>query len=196
MGKVAKTRQLLMQIGVFITLIVGGYRLVVVITGLVTCALILSSPNFARLFFTMAQSIPYQKLRTRLQDIQESWIVMYSYVWNEKLLLIKITSLSILIWLLHLIQIWFFIIALRPWVPLLTNLALAPLAILAGILPMTFAGIGTRDVALIELYHPFFSKPTAIALGILCTARYLLPAIAGLPFLSNYLSLIKVIKND
>ena len=54
---------------------------------------------------------------------------------------------------------------------------------LAGLLPLTFAGVGTRDAALVLLYQPYFSTPTAVALGILCTLRYLLPAVAGLPFI-------------
>jgi len=56
---------------------------------------------------------------------------------------------------------WFFILSLKAWTPFLANLALAPLAILAGLLPLTLAGIGTRDAALIALYQPFFNAPTA-----------------------------------
>jgi uncharacterized membrane protein YbhN (UPF0104 family) len=66
-------------------------------------------------------------------------------------------------------------------------LALAPLAILAGLVPLTFAGVGTRDAALILLFRPYFDSATGAALGLLCTARYLLPAIGGLPFLHRYL---------
>jgi hypothetical protein len=87
-----------------------------------------------------------------------------------------------------LLQIWFFILALNAWTPFLTNLALSPLAILAGLLPLTFAGVGTRDAALIAFYQPYFNAPTAAALGLLCTSRYLLPAIGGLPFLEQYLT--------
>ena len=76
--------------------------------------------------------------------------------------------------------------ALNAFAPFLANLALAPLAILAGLLPLTFAGIGTRDAALVFLYRPYFDAPTAAALGLLCTARYILPALAGLPFAGKY----------
>lgn len=73
----------------------------------------------------------------------------------------------------------------------MANLALSPLAILAGLLPLTFAGVGTRDAALIAFYSPYFNAPTAAALGLLCTSRYLLPAIGGLPFLGQYLATIQ-----
>jgi hypothetical protein len=54
--------------------------------------------------------------------------------------------------------------------------------------PLTFAGVGTRDAALVLFYAPYFASPTAAALGLLCTARYILPAIGGLPFAGGYLS--------
>lgn len=116
---------------------------------------------------------------------------MHAFFWSDKIQLFRIFGTSIFIWLLHLLQIWFFILTLNAWAPFLANLALAPLGILAGLLPLTFAGIGTRDAALIFLYHPFFNATTAAALGLLCTLRYLLPAIFGLPFLGKYLPTIR-----
>lgn len=100
---------------------------------------------------------------------------------------IRVISTSVLIWFLHLFQIWLFILALRASVPLLTSLGLTPLALMIGLLPFTFAGIGTRDAALILLYAPYFDSATGAALGLLCTLRYLLPGLFGLPFLSLFL---------
>jgi uncharacterized membrane protein YbhN (UPF0104 family) len=76
-----------------------------------------------------------------------------------------------------------FTVAIRAVVPFPANLAIAPLAILAGLLPLTFAGVGTRDAALVFFYAPYMSAPAAAALGLLCTLRYVLPALIGLPFL-------------
>ncbi|MCG8507710.1 MAG: hypothetical protein MI741_00645, partial [Rhodospirillales bacterium] len=73
----------------------------------------------------------------------------------------------------------------------LSTLALAPLAILAGLVPFTFAGIGTRDAALIFLFSPFMDAGTGAALGLLCTMRYVLPALGGLPFIGESLSRLK-----
>jgi hypothetical protein len=119
---------------------------------------------------------------------------MHDYFWSDRVQLLKITSTSVFIWFLHLLQIWFFILALKAWTPFLVNLALAPLAILAGLLPLTFAGVGTRDAAIIAFYHPYLNAPTAAALGLLCTSRYLLPAIGGLPFLGQYLATVRNLK--
>jgi len=101
------------------------------------------------------------------------------------LLLVAVTSVGI--WLLHLLQIWMFVLALHGQAPFLANLALAPLAILAGLMPLTMAGIGPRDAALIYFYKPYLSGAAGAALGVLCTLRYVLPAIAGATVVNQYL---------
>lgn len=159
--------------------------------GLLFGLLLLSSRSFAHLFFKSMRTIVPVKMRRKLDEFHLSWLEMHSHFWRNPRQLVKIITTSIVIWFGHLLQIWLFILALNAWTPFLANLAIAPLAILAGLLPLTFAGVGTRDVALILFYQPYFAAPTAAALGILCTSRYLLPAIAGLPFLHEYLVGVK-----
>lgn len=160
-------------------------------TGLILGILLLASRQFAQLFFVLAQRISPKKIRRKIETLQTSWGEMHSYFWRDQNQLKKITLTSIIIWFGHLLQIWFFIFALKGWTPFLANLALSPLAILAGLLPLTFAGVGTRDAALILFYQSYFSPATAAALGVLCTSRYLIPAVAGLPFLGQYISAIR-----
>lgn len=162
-----------------------------VVLGLVIGVFLLASRKFAHLFFLVAKKFAPKKLRSKLEKLQMSWGEMHEYFWRDKVQLLKITGTSVFIWFLHLLQIWFFILALKAWTPFLANLALSPLAILAGLLPLTFAGVGTRDAALILFYQPYFNAPTAAALGLLCTSRYLLPAIGGLPFLGQYLAAVR-----
>ncbi|MCA1991585.1 MAG: flippase-like domain-containing protein [Coleofasciculus sp. S288] len=153
--------------------------------------LLLSSRKFAQIFFLIGKRFAPKKLKLKFEKLQMSWGEMHDYFWRDKAQLFKITGISVFIWFLHLLQIWLFILALNAWVPFLVNLALAPLAILAGLLPLTFAGVGTRDAALIVFYMRFFDVPTAAALGVLCTSRYLLPAIGGLPSLGQYLAIVR-----
>ncbi len=164
---------------------------VCVAVGLIAGVLLLSSRKFAKVFFLIGKAILPKKFKLKIQKLELAWEEMQAYFWHDKTQLLKITCTSIFIWFLHLLQIWFFILALKAWTPLLANLALAPLAILAGLLPLTFAGVGTRDAALIAFYQPYFNAPTAAALGLLCTSRYLLPAIGGMPFLGQYLSTVR-----
>ncbi len=168
--------------GVMTASVLGGFLLL---------ALLLGSQGFARLFFDIVQAIAPPKIKLKLSKLRDSWLEMHGYFWGDRRQFLTITLTSIFIWFLHLLQIWFFILALKAWTPFITNLALSPLAILAGLLPLTFAGVGTRDAALIVFYQPFFNAQTAAALGVLCTSRYVLPAIGGLPFLGQYLAIVR-----
>ncbi len=159
---------------------------------LVFGCLLVGSQGFARTFFDLGARFAPGKIGAKLGQLAGSWSEMHDYFWSSKARLLKVTSTSVFIWFLHLLQIWMFILALRATVPFVRNLALSPLAILAGLLPIpTFGGAGTRDGALVALYAPHFTAPVALALGLLCTARYLLPAIGGLPFASTYLPLLR-----
>ncbi len=168
-----------------------GVMTIAISLGLLFGLLMLGSIGFARAGFGLGRRVLPGKLAGKIDRMAESWAQMHDYFWRDRRRLLTVAATSIFIWFLHLLQIWFFIVALRASVPLLTSLALSPLAILAGLLPLTFAGVGTRDAALIAFYNPYFSAATGAALGVLCTSRYLMPAIGGLPFLNRYLGLVK-----
>ncbi|MEO1182361.1 MAG: lysylphosphatidylglycerol synthase transmembrane domain-containing protein, partial [Cyanobacteria bacterium J06636_28] len=165
-----------------------------ILGGLIFGLLMLGSKGFARLGFTTMRRIAPGKIGKKLASFQDSWDEMHDYFWGNPAQLTRIAGMSIFVWFLHLLQIWLFILALNAWAPPVISFALAPLAILAGLLPLTFAGVGTRDAALVALYAPYFSAATGAALGLLCTSRYFLPAIGGLPFLNQYLSTVKQFK--
>jgi glycosyltransferase 2 family protein len=168
-----------------------GVMTIAISLGLAFGLLMLGSIGFARAGFGLMQRALPGKMRGKIDRMAESWEQMHGYFWSDRRRLLTVTLTSVFIWFLHLLQIWFFIVALRASVSLLTSLALSPLAILAGLLPLTFAGVGTRDAALIAFYGPYFPAATGAALGVLCTSRYLMPAIGGLPFLNRYLGLVK-----
>ncbi len=158
--------------------------------GLIMGILLLSWQQFAELFFKLGIRIAPKSLKNKLQKMQAAWGEMHSYFWHNKQQLLLVTSTSIFIWFLHLLQIWLFILALKAFTPFIISLALSPLAILAGLLPLTFAGIGTRDAAIIYFYQDYFSQATGAALGLLCTSRYFIPALIGLPFLGQMLGAV------
>lgn len=169
---------------------------VVVVLELIITILLLCSRKFAHFFFVSGIKLAPKKLKQKLRNIQSSWGEMHDYFWRDKGQLLKISLTSIFIWFLHLLQIWLFILALKAATPFLINLALSPLAILAGLLPLTFAGVGTRDAALIFFYQPYFDAQTGAALGLLCTSRYFLPALIGLPFLGQMMGAVGKMKKD
>jgi uncharacterized protein (TIRG00374 family) len=156
--------------------------------GLTVGLLLIGSTRFAGVFFSAAARFAPKKAAPKIESLRTAWGEMHGYFWQSKAQLFRVCATSVFLWFMHLAQVWLFILALRAWVPFTTNLALSPLAILAGLLPLTFAGIGTRDAALVYFYQPYLAPATAAALGILCTARYVLPALGGWPFASEYLT--------
>lgn len=161
-----------------------------VVLGLIGGIWLLASRRLVVFGFSAAARLLPGGQRGRIAALESSWTSMQDFFWSDRRRVLQVSVLSVFIWFLHLLQIWLFILALRAFAPFLASLGLAPLALLAGLLPLTFAGIGTRDAALILLYRPYFDAATAAALGVLCTGRYILPALAGLPFLPRYVGKI------
>jgi uncharacterized membrane protein YbhN (UPF0104 family) len=86
-----------------------------------------------------------------------------------------------LLWTLHLAQVHCFVLAAGVEVPWTTTFARAPLALLAGVVPAAFCGIGTRDAALVWLFADVAPASAMAVVGLLTALRYLVPGLAGLP---------------
>jgi uncharacterized protein (TIRG00374 family) len=126
------------------------------------------------------------KIAGAMAAFAASWQEMSAWFWREPWRAFATIGLSILLWGAHLFQFWLFAAALGADVPLLQNAAFATLSILVGLLPFTFAGVGTRDAAIVFFYAAYLSPGQAALLGILATLRYVLPAIGGVPFVADF----------
>ncbi len=169
--------------------LVGG-----VISILLILTILLLTPGpFPRTIFRMARLILPRRLSPRLISLEAAWHEVVGYAWCHRQIWLVIFS-SIVLWFFHLAQIWAFAHALLAPVPFVANLALAPLVILAGLLPFTLAGVGTRDAAIIVLYAPYMPPAVAAGLGILCTMRYVIPALMGIPFIGAYVKTVRSLR--
>jgi uncharacterized protein (TIRG00374 family) len=90
---------------------------------------------------------------------------------------------SLGLWLLHVAQIHVFFLAVGVAPAPLKVYAMVPVAILAGLLPITQGGFGTRDAALIHLFGGDAAPAVLAAVGVLTGTRYVVPALVGLPLL-------------
>jgi len=113
--------------------------------------------------------------------------------WPDLLQLLRrrrrwIVLISLGLWLGHLFQIWLFTVALSTPVPFFVCASLSAVALMAGQVPFTLAGLGARDLALVLLMSPYMASESAAALGILIATRGLIPALIGMPFTWPYLS--------
>jgi glycosyltransferase 2 family protein len=161
-----------------------------VLLGIAGGTFLLSSPAPVVSLGRALTAVGGGRWRAKTRKLEEDWSEMREFVWTHPRRLAALAAVSLFLWFLHLAQIWMFTMALRSDVPFVANLGLAPLAILAGLLPLTFAGVGTRDAALILFYRPYLDPAIGAALGLLCTTRYLMPALGGVPFLRRYLGVV------
>ncbi len=104
---------------------------------------------------------------------------------------IELCALSLLLWVLHLVQIYFFFVCLNAPVPWLPFAILMPLAIFVGLLPLSLFGMGTRDAAIIFFFSAYYPPAILAGVGLYVSLRYLIPALTGLPFLNHYLNLTR-----
>ena len=97
--------------------------------------------------------------------------------------LIHSSLISLALWSVHTIQLSLFFYLLDLRVPIYTISTYMICAIFVGLLPITIAGMGTRDLAILYLFDGLLTYSEAICIGILSTLRYIIPTVIGLPFL-------------
>lgn len=98
-----------------------------------------------------------------------------------------ILFLSVFLWFLHLFQFYFIFLALHSSATMFQVFRLVPLAILIGLVPLTIAGVGTRDSALLYFFAPYDEAARIVGVGLFASLRYFVPGILGLPFLNQYI---------
>ncbi len=124
-------------------------------------------------------------LHGKITGLVAEWDGLIRWFWASPARALVMLAGSLALWAGHMVQIWLFASAIGD-VPLGLTMAFAVIAILAGLLPFTFAGVGTRDAALVMLFAPYLGAGGAALLGLCATLRYLIPALAGLPFVTNF----------
>lgn len=108
---------------------------------------------------------------------------------------IKIFCVSIFYWYIVLFQIYLFFLMLNAKISILVVIVLVPIALFIGMIPITISGMGTRDAALIFLFSKYYPPEIMAGIGILCSLRYLVGSMIGLPFflLHNFSKQKKVV---
>jgi uncharacterized protein (TIRG00374 family) len=119
----------------------------------------------------------------RLIDLAAGWPSLYGSLQGRQ---VPLMLFSLALWLLTLTQIWLFTIALGIRVPLLESLTLTAVALVAGLVPFTFGGIGARDTALVVLLSPYTAPEAAAAVGLLASTRGLILTLLSIPLARTY----------
>jgi uncharacterized protein (TIRG00374 family) len=143
------------------------------------CGLLILSERFATLIRRVVLSVPARGKVRRLLELAQGWPDLLVLLGHRRR---WIVLLSLALWLGHLSQIWMFTVALSADVPFWVSASLSAVALMAGQLPFTLAGIGARDMALVVLMSRYMAPESAAAMGILIATRGLVPALLGMPF--------------
>ena|SRR5688572_7868929 len=153
------------------------------VVGAICTVLILSRRVAALLPALITRLRPHG--RGRLRRLAEGWPGLLRALRGRRR---WILPFSLLLWLGHLVQIWMFTFALQAPLSFTTCASLSAIALIAGQLPLTVAGLGARDVALVVLMSRYMAAESAAAMGILIATRNLVPPLFGIPIMGPYLS--------
>jgi uncharacterized protein (TIRG00374 family) len=151
------------------------------------CGVLVLSERAAFAVVTLVRSItPSRRLKV-VHSLADGWPALHRGLRGSRG---TIALFSIFLWLVQLTQVWLFTHALSITIPFTVLASLGAVALMAGQLPFTFAGIGARDVALVVLLAGYASPEAASAVGVLTALRVLLPPLAALPILRPYLATV------
>lgn len=149
------------------------------------CLVLVSSQRVAGLSrFIVVKALPHPKLR-RLRNLAEGWPDLVQRLRGRRT---GVVLFSVFLWLVHVVQMWMFTLALSVGIPFAVCASLSAVALMAGQLPFTLGGLGARDMALVVLLAGYMRPEAAAAMGILIATRGLLPPLAALPIMRPYLS--------
>jgi len=148
------------------------------------CGLLIASERIATaLCALVSATFSHRRLR-RIRDLADGWPQLLRELRGRRL---SIVAFSLLLWLTHLCQLWMFTVTLALSIPFMVVASLSAIALMAGQLPFTVAGLGTRDAALVLLLAAYTPPEAAAAMGILIATRGFLPPLFGVPVMRPYL---------
>jgi len=99
--------------------------------------------------------------------------------------LVAVLAASLALWFLHIAQFALVQAAAGGGPRPLLVASRVPMAIFVGLLPVSFAGVGTRDAAMVYLLAGPLGESAALVLGLFATLRYVVVAVAGIPYISH-----------
>ena len=160
-------------------LVIAAFVLSIVI---ISCFIML---HFTNLFRKLSKGWGIRALFPR--KLVEFTDVFYSYAQtgSTRKHLVKINSITLLLWMIHTLQFVFFFFALNISLPIALIATYTYCSVFVGLMPVSIAGIGTRDLTIVYLFNGIIDYNKAISIGLLCTLRYILPTLVGLPLFAS-----------
>src|SRR3989344_787504 len=157
--------------------------------------LLLGHPVFAGLVFFLAiGAIPLLEilnivikklpLKSGLVNKLQDAVSVLNKVKQRKAILSMAILASSANWTLSMFQVYWLFKAVGSIVPFSAIFAFQPLSIFMGLIPITIAGVGTRDSAILYFFRNFAAPEQSLAVGILYGLQsYWITALLGIPLL-------------
>jgi uncharacterized protein (TIRG00374 family) len=89
---------------------------------------------------------------------------------------------SFILWTLQVLQFYFIFLMLGITPSLIYTYAGSCLALFAGVIPVSVAGMGTRDAVIVGFFNHLAAYEVLAGVGILSLLRIIIPALLGIPF--------------
>jgi len=117
-----------------------------------------------------------------------SIIIKSAYIWKASPSRMLFSLFwSMMCWITACIQVWIFFQALHVSIPLITIVTLFPLIIFISLLPITFGGLGVREMAFAYFFCQYTFFSINIEVGLLYfISNYILLALLGLLFFNHH----------
>lgn len=139
-------------------------------------------------FFVIALSGFTQVLPGVIREKADNAALASRVMFSHPIAFIWIVIVTAFNWFLSCYQTWICYAALNTDVPLSYIIGALPVTIFAGLLPITPAGMGTRDSAVMVLFQDYAPAEINLSIGILYSIYgYWLLSILGIPFMKSAL---------
>lgn len=138
-------------------------------------------------YFILSKILP-KGILNKIRPFFLGWAATIRYIKTNKNALTTLLITSVLNSVAHFFGIWLMFLSIYPDLSFVLHSALTPLAVLAGLIPLTFSGVGIRDAALVGLYSQYVPAEISVAFGLLMTLRLMAYALPGLAYIGMYTS--------
>jgi len=137
------------------------------------------------LFFIIIRKIKFL-FNLKWQERINQFLYVSKIFFKTPKKILPILFYSIILWSIIILETKMLFLALGVNIPIIYIFAAFPLSIFIGLIPITLAGMGTRDSAIIYFFAHLASPSICLAMGLLYSFfGYFLLAILGLPFMKK-----------
>jgi len=139
------------------------------------------------LFFLVIRKIRFL-FNLKWQERINQFLCVSKIFFRKPKKILPVMFYSTILWLTIILETKTLFLALGVNIPFIYVAAAFPLSIFVGLIPITLAGMGTRDSAIIFFFSHLASPSICLAMGLLYSFfGYWLLAILGLPFMKKML---------